>query len=54
MHFEVGIDQRRYWSAATRGWTIDVTTLDVRVGRDSTADLHGAFAVADSQTHAWT
>ncbi|UJW29783.1 glycoside hydrolase family 3 C-terminal domain-containing protein [Saccharothrix sp. AJ9571] len=37
--FELGPDQLRYWSAVTRGWVQDPTTLDVWVGGDSTADL---------------
>ena len=37
--FEVGPDQLRYWSAATRGWVQDVTTVDLWAGGSSRADL---------------
>lgn len=45
--FTVGPDQRRYWSATTGEWTLDASSYDVWVGRDSTASLHGEFVVTD-------
>jgi beta-glucosidase len=39
VRFELGPDQLRYWSAATRGYVQDATTLDIWVGGSSTADL---------------
>jgi beta-glucosidase len=33
--FELGPDQLRYWSAATRTWVQDTTQLDVWVGGSS-------------------
>jgi beta-glucosidase len=47
----VGPDQRRYWSAATRGWMLDGTDFDVWVGGDATAQAHAEFSVtADERT----
>ncbi len=43
--FTVGPDERRYWSAATRGWVTDASTFDVWVGGDVTATLHAQFTV---------
>jgi beta-glucosidase len=43
--FTLGPDELRYWSAATRGWVNEASNFDVWVGADSTASLHGAFAV---------
>jgi len=37
--FPLGPDQLRYWSAVTRDWVQDATTLDVWVGGSSAADL---------------
>ncbi|WP_448630971.1 fibronectin type III-like domain-contianing protein [Cellulomonas soli] len=37
--FPLGPDQLRYWSAATRDWVQDATTLDVWVGGSSAAEL---------------
>jgi beta-glucosidase len=37
--FELGPDQLRYWSAVTRGWIQDKTTLDIWTGGSSTATL---------------
>ncbi|WP_426592650.1 glycoside hydrolase family 3 N-terminal domain-containing protein [Cellulomonas sp. McL0617] len=37
--FPVGPDELRYWSAATRGWIQDATTLDLWVGGSSTTEL---------------
>jgi beta-glucosidase len=43
--FTVGPDERRYWSAATRGWVTDASTFDVWVGGDAAATLHAQFTV---------
>lgn len=45
VEFVIGPDERRYWSAATREWTIDATVFDVWVGGDSTATSHAQFTV---------
>ena len=37
--FDLGPDQLRYWSAASRSWVQDETVIDVYVGGDSTAPL---------------
>lgn len=42
--FELGPDQLRYWSAATRDWVQDATELDVWVGGSS------AVAASESET----
>ncbi|GAB3812570.1 glycoside hydrolase family 3 N-terminal domain-containing protein [Tessaracoccus terricola] len=41
----LGPDQLRYWSAVTRDWIQDATTIDVFVGGDSTAELTASFEV---------
>jgi beta-glucosidase len=46
IRFTVGPDERRYWNAARRDWTLDAATFDVWVGGDSTATLAGEFTVA--------
>ncbi len=43
--FPLGPDQLRYWSAVTRSWVQDVTTLDLWVGGSSTADLTTTLTV---------
>jgi beta-glucosidase len=43
--FTIGPEERRYWSAATRGWVADASTFDVWAGTDSTATLHAEFTV---------
>ena len=43
--FDLGPDQLRYWSAASRSWVQDETVIDVYVGGDSTAPLGTSFAV---------
>lgn len=43
--FPIGPDQLRYWSAVTRGFVQDATTIDVWVGADSNADLHATIEV---------
>ncbi|MFT4109263.1 glycoside hydrolase family 3 N-terminal domain-containing protein [Propionicimonas sp.] len=42
---EVGPEQRRYWSSATRGTVLDATTFDVWVGPDATAEKGASFTV---------
>ncbi|MEO7124067.1 MAG: glycoside hydrolase family 3 N-terminal domain-containing protein [Lacisediminihabitans sp.] len=37
--FELGPDQLRYWSAVTRGYLQDATTIDIWVGGSSVAEL---------------
>lgn len=44
--FDLGPDELRYWSAATRDWVQDATTLDVWVGGSSTAELSTTLTVA--------
>jgi len=39
VEFDLGPDQLRYWSAASRSWVQDETVIDVYVGGDSTAPL---------------
>ncbi|WP_203566729.1 glycoside hydrolase family 3 N-terminal domain-containing protein [Aestuariimicrobium ganziense] len=43
--FDLGPDQLRYWSAATRDWVQDASTIDVYVGGSSTADLTAVLEV---------
>lgn len=43
--FDLGPDQLRYWSAVTRDWVQDATTLDLWAGPSSAADLHTEFEV---------
>lgn len=45
LSFELGPDQLRYWSAVTRDWVQDATTLDVWLGGDSTAELTAELQV---------
>ncbi|HWD62035.1 MAG TPA: glycoside hydrolase family 3 C-terminal domain-containing protein, partial [Humibacter sp.] len=47
--FDLGPSELRYWSAATRAWVQDATTLDVWVGGSSTADLSATLEVTQSQ-----
>jgi len=46
--FDLGPGQLRYWSAATRGWVQDATTIDVWVGGSSTADLATVLTVVEA------
>ena len=46
LRFRLGPDELRYWNAATRGWVIDTTTIDVFVGGDSTAAQTVSFTIA--------
>ena len=41
--FSLGPDERRYWSAATRGWVNEASTFDVWAGSDSNATLTTSF-----------
>ena len=41
----LGPDERRYWSAATRGWVNEASKFDVWVGGDSNATLATSFEV---------
>ena len=43
--FPLGPDQLRYWSAVTRGWVQDATTLDLWVGGSSTCELMTTLTV---------
>lgn len=43
--FDLGPDQLRYWSAVTRDWVQDATTLDLWAGPSSAADLHTELEV---------
>jgi beta-glucosidase len=43
--FSVGADERRYWSAATRDWTLDAAEFEVFVGPDATAERSATFRV---------
>jgi beta-glucosidase len=44
--FALGPAELRYWSAATRDWVQDATTLDIWVGGSSTADLSTVLTVS--------
>ncbi|MFJ4027566.1 glycoside hydrolase family 3 N-terminal domain-containing protein [Paenarthrobacter sp. NPDC089989] len=43
LKFEVGPEELRYWSAATRTFVQDLSTFDVWVGGSSTCSLGGTF-----------
>ncbi len=43
--FEIGADERRYWSAASRDWVLDASVFDVWVGGSAEAEAHAEFAV---------
>jgi beta-glucosidase len=45
VNFDLGPAELRYWSAATRDWVQDATTLDVWVGGSSAADLSTVLVV---------
>ncbi|MGA3190272.1 MAG: beta-glucosidase BglX [Bryobacteraceae bacterium] len=45
IRFNLGSDELSYWSAATKGWTVDTVAFDVWVGGDSNASLHGNFKI---------
>jgi beta-glucosidase len=45
VEFDLGPDQLRYWSAASRGWVQDATPIDIWVGGSSTAELSTILTV---------
>ena len=45
VEFELGPDQLRYWSAATRDYVQDATTIDIWVGGNSEADLAAVLEI---------
>jgi len=45
IQFEVGPEERRYWSAAVRDWILEPSTFDVWIGGSSVARLGGGFRV---------
>lgn len=45
VEFELGPDQLRYWSAATRTWVQDATVIDVFVGGSSACELTTSLEV---------
>ncbi len=47
--FELGPDHLRYWSAATRDWIQDATTIDLWVGGSSTATLAATVEITDGE-----
>ncbi|HSO68933.1 MAG TPA: glycoside hydrolase family 3 C-terminal domain-containing protein, partial [Arachnia sp.] len=47
VEFPLGPDQLRYWSAVTRGWVQDATTLDLWAGGSSTAELTTTLNVTE-------
>jgi beta-glucosidase len=44
LHFPLGTDELRYWSAAEHNWVEDAATFDVYTGDSSAAPLHTTFA----------
>jgi beta-glucosidase len=48
VHFKIGPEALRYWSAARRAWVQDAAVFDVWVGSDSTASLLGTFKTTES------
>ncbi|MBB1514672.1 glycoside hydrolase family 3 C-terminal domain-containing protein [Tessaracoccus sp. MC1679] len=45
VEFELGPDQLRYWSAATRTWVQDATVIDVFVGGSSACNLTSTLEI---------
>jgi beta-glucosidase len=45
--FPLGKDQLEFWSPQTKQWAVEESTFDVWAGGDSTAALHGEFAVTE-------
>jgi len=45
--FPLGKDELEFWSPQTRQWAVEASTFDVWAGGDSTAKLHGEFAVTE-------
>jgi beta-glucosidase len=48
LQLPIGPDERRYWNAAVRDWVTDISTFDVWVGGDSTAQLATSFEVTEA------
>jgi beta-glucosidase len=49
LKFPIGPNERRYWNAAARDWVTDMSTFDIWVGADSTAQLSTTFDVTDAE-----
>ncbi len=47
LSFTLDDSELRYWSAATRDWTIDNSVFDVAIGADSTAAFGATFSTKD-------
>ncbi len=47
VEFELGPEERKYWSSAKHGWVEDASKFDVWAGADSTASLHTEFDVTE-------
>ncbi|MGB7762603.1 MAG: beta-glucosidase BglX [Bryobacteraceae bacterium] len=45
VRFRLGSDELSYWSTAKKAWGEESARFDVWVGADSTASLHGSFAI---------
>jgi beta-glucosidase len=45
--FPLGKDELEFWSPQTRQWAVEASAFDVWAGGDSTAALHGEFAVTE-------
>ena len=43
IHFTLGPEELRYWSAASKGWVVEPEEFDVWAGGDSAAALHSEF-----------
>jgi beta-glucosidase len=43
--FQLGPDELKYWSSATRDWVLDETIFDIGVGNDSEVELTSSFEV---------
>ena len=50
VQFTIGPAELRYWSAATRDYVLDASTLDVWVGGHSTAHLTTSFTTTTTTT----
>jgi len=47
IRFRLGSDELSYWSAAKKAWVEEPARLDVWVGADSKASLHGSFTITE-------
>jgi beta-glucosidase len=45
VHFSLGKDELKFWSAQARAWVVEPEEFDVWVGGDSKAPLHAEFKV---------